>query len=142
MAADEGVATAAAPWRAPAHARAAVKVIVGAGFAVAGALTAPVAALVSRMCWRTGAVTVPYGLLLSAAGSVALVVLARAFSRHYAFATAVAWLVGLALVMRTTSGGGFLVAGDSLGWAFVLLDTAAVLTALLWSGRWLPSPLR
>lgn len=133
---------AAASWRAAAHARAVVSVVTGVVFAVAGALTAAAAVLASRMCWRTEAVTVPYGLLLSAAGSTAVVVLARASSRHHAVAAAVAWLVGLAAVMRTTTGGGFLVAGDSLGWAFVVVDTAAVLTALLWSGSRPLSPRR
>ncbi|MGI8702353.1 MAG: hypothetical protein ACR2JU_14340 [Nocardioidaceae bacterium] len=109
-------------------------VLAGAAFALVAFATAPVAALVSRMCWRSSGVTVPYGLALSAAGSMALVALARASSRLHGFVAGGAWLVGLAAVVRSTAGGGFLVAGDSLGWAFLVVDTVGVLAVLLWGG--------
>lgn len=109
--------------------------LIGVAFAVVAALTAPVAALVSRMCWRLEVVSVPYGLVLSALGSMAVVVLARASSRNHGIVAGVMWLLGLAAVMRSTAGGGFLVAGDALGWAFVVFNTLAVLMAMLWGGQ-------
>lgn len=130
MPGPEGIATAARP----APVRSIGGLLTAAGFALAGFVTAPVAALVSRMYWRPSGVTVPYGLVLSAAGSLAVVVLARAASRAYAFVAALGWLVGLALVVRNTPGGGFLVAGDGLGWGFLVVDTVAVGGALLWGG--------
>jgi len=127
---QEGVATAARPTRV----RSVGGLLTAAGLALAGFVTAPVAALVSRMYWRPGGVTMPYGLVISAAGSFAVVVLAGVASRAHAFVAAVGWLVGLALVVRNTPGGGFLVAGDGLGWAFLVVDTVSVGGALLWGG--------
>jgi hypothetical protein len=114
----------------------AVSVLLGVGFAALAFATAPAAALVSRMCLRPGWVTLPYGLLLSAAASLGVVVLARAVSRVHSFVAAAAWLVALGFVMKGTSGGGFLVADDALGWAFLILDTVLVLgSALVGGGR-------
>jgi hypothetical protein len=110
-------------------ARGAAGIAAGLGFAAMGFVTAPVAAVVSRMCWRTSAVTVPYGLLLSAAASLGVVLLARAVSRGVAAAAAAGWLVALGFVVNGTSGGGFLVASDALGWAFLILDCTVVLGA-------------
>lgn len=107
---------------------------VGLAFAVLGFVTAPLAALVSRMCWRPGPLTVPYGLLLSAAASLGVVVLARAVSRIYGVIAAAAWLVALAFVMKGTSGGGFVIANDALGWAFLVIDTSLVIGAALVGG--------
>lgn len=110
------------------------RLLAGAGFALLGAVTAPAAALVSRMCWRSAAGTLPYGLLLSAAASLSVVLLARAVSRRDGLVAAIAWLLGLVAVVRNTPGGGFLVAGDALGWGFLVVDTLAVAGALLWLG--------
>jgi hypothetical protein len=114
--------------------KAAASIGIGIAFAVLAFVTAPLAALVSRMCLRPGSVTIPYGLILSALASVAVVVLARAVARGYAFAAAGAWLVGLGFVVEGTSGGGFLVASDALGWSFLVLDTSAVIGAALLGG--------
>jgi hypothetical protein len=103
------------------------KVGIGIAVAIVAFVTAPLAALVSRMCLRPGAFTLPYGLVLSAAASLGVVVLARAVGRGYAFLAAAAWLVALGFVVEGTSGGGFVVADDSLGWSFLVVDTAAVL---------------
>ena len=111
----------------------AAKIGIGLGFAALGLVTAPAAALVSRMVWRTG-VTIPYGLVLSAAASLAVIVLARAVARGYAFVAAAAWLVALAVVLAGTPGGGFVVADDALGWAFLAVDCAVVLGATLLGG--------
>jgi hypothetical protein len=114
----------------------AARVAIGVGIALLAFATAPAAALVSRMAWRPGSVTLPYGLLLSAVASAAVIVIARSVGRGYAFLAAAAWLVALGFVVEGTSGGGFLVADDSLGWSFLVFDTAAVLgTSLLGGGR-------
>lgn len=122
-----------APRVSPAHG--AGSILVGLALAALALLTAPVAALVSRMCWRTELVTVPYGLVLSVGGSMAVVTLARAVSRGYGLLAAMGWIVGLGLVVNGTSGGSFVVAGDSLGWAFLVLGTVATIGAALWGGR-------
>jgi hypothetical protein len=85
------------------------------------------------MCLRPG-VTVPYGLVLSAAASMGVVVLARAVSRVVGLVAAAAWLVALGFVMNGTSGGGFIIADDALGWSFLVIDTAAVIGAALLGG--------
>ncbi len=130
MASGDGIAAATIRPRL----RKGLSVLAGVCFALLGLVTAPVAALVSRMCWRPGAITVPYGLVLSVAASLAVVVLARAVSRPHAFAAAAGWLVGLAYVLKGTSGGGFVVSSDALGWAFLVLGTVAVLGPVLRGG--------
>ena len=130
MSAEEGVAAAGSS----SGGRALRGLLIGVAFAAGAALTAPAGALVSRMCWRPDLVTVPYGLAISAAGSTGVVWLARESSRHHGVVAAVAWLLGLAAVMRSTPGGGFLVAGDALGWAFVVVDSVCVIAALVWRG--------
>lgn len=107
---------------------------IGLLFALLALVTAPLAALVSRMAWRPAALTIPYGLVLSAAASMGVVVLARAASRRHAFVAAAAWLVGLGLVMRGAPGGGFLIADDTLGWSFLVVATVAVIGAALLGG--------
>ncbi|MEJ7629736.1 MAG: hypothetical protein WKF54_09110 [Nocardioidaceae bacterium] len=114
--------------------RGGVGVVAGVALAALALVTAPVAALVSRMCWRPGIVTVPYGLVLAAAGSMAVVLLARSVSRAHGFAAAVAWMVGLAFVVNGTSGGSFVIAGDALGWAFLVVATVATLGSAVWGG--------
>jgi hypothetical protein len=109
-------------------------VAIGLAFAALGFVTAPAAALVSRMCLRPSPVTLPYGLLLSAAASLGVVVLARAVSRAYAFVAAAAWLVALGFVVNGTSGGGFVIADDALGWSFLVLDTLVVMGGALVRG--------
>jgi hypothetical protein len=109
-------------------------VAIGLAFAALGFVTAPAAALVSRMCLRPSPVTLPYGLLLSAAASLGVVVLARAVSRAYAFVAMAAWLVALGFVVNGTSGGGFVIADDALGWSFLVLDTLVVMGGALVRG--------
>jgi hypothetical protein len=122
----------AASTRRPTLARGGAGLATGAGLAVLGLVTAPVAALVSRMVWRSALVTVPYGLALSAAGSMAVVLLARAVSRRHALVAAAGWLVGLGFVVNGTSGGSFVVASDGLGWSFLVLSTLAAVAAAVW----------
>jgi hypothetical protein len=107
-------------------------VAVGAGSLVVGLLVAAAATLVSRMCWRPGSVTVPFGMVLAVAACAAVVLLARSVSRANGFAAAAGWLIGLGYVVNGTSGGGFLVAGDALGWSFLVLGTVASLGTALW----------
>lgn len=107
----------------------------GLALALLALVTAPVAALVSRMCWRPGLVTVPYGLVIAVAGSMSVVMLAGRVSRGYALLAAAAWIVGLGIVVNGTSGGSFLIASDGLGWAFLVLGTVATLATALWGGR-------
>ena len=110
-------------------------VLLGVAFALLAFVTAPTAALVSRMCWRPSLVTVPYGLVLSVAASAGVILLAGAVARGYALLAAAAWIVGLAFVVNGTSGGSFVIAGDTLGWAFLVLGTLATMGTALWGGR-------
>lgn len=109
-----------------------VRVALGVALALLALLTAPVAALVSRMCWRPDLVTVPYGLVLGVAGSMGVVVLAGAVSRGFGLLAAAGWILGLGFVVNGTSGGSFVVAGDALGWAFLVLGTVATVGTALW----------
>jgi hypothetical protein len=109
--------------------------VLGVALALVALVTAPLAALVSRMCWRPGPVTVPYGLALSLAGSMGVILLAGAVSRGYAILAAAAWILGLVFVVNGTSGGSFVIAGDALGWSFLVLGTVVTIGTSLWGGR-------
>jgi hypothetical protein len=111
------------------------RVALGIGLSGLGFVTAPVASLVSRMCWRPELVTVPYGLALAVAGSMAVVVLAGAVSRGFGLLAAAGWILGLGFVVNGTSGGSFIIAGDALGWAFLVLGTVATVGTALWGRR-------
>ena len=108
--------------------------VVGVAFAALALVTAPIAALVSRMVWRPGLMSVPYGLVLSAAASMAVVLLARAVSRGHALASAAAWIVGLGFVVKGSSGGSFVIASDALGWSFLVVGTVATVGSAVWGG--------
>jgi hypothetical protein len=84
------------------------------------------------MCWRPDLVTVPYGMVLAIAGSMSIVVLGGAVSRGFGLLTAVGWIVGLVFVVNGTSGGSFVIAGDALGWSFLVLGTLATLGTAMW----------
>jgi vacuolar-type H+-ATPase subunit I/STV1 len=109
-----------------------LRIALGITIVLVGVVTAAVAALVSRMCWRPDPVTVPYGLALAVAGSMAVVVLGASVSRGFGLLTAVGWIVGLVFVVNGTSGGSFVVAGDALGWSFLVLGTLVTLGTALW----------
>jgi hypothetical protein len=110
------------------------RVVLGLVVAALALVTSAVSALVSRMCWRPEPVTVPYGFVLAVAASMALVHLANAVSRGYGLIAAAAWILGLGFVVNGTSGGSFVIAGDALGWAFLVVGTVGTLVAALWSG--------
>ena len=129
--AEGGVRVARRTWSAN---RAAV-VLLGVALATLALVTAPVAALVSRMCWRPGLVTVPYGLVQSVTASMGVVILAGAVSRGYGALAAAAWIIGLVFVVNGTSGGSFVIASDALGWGFLILGTLGTLGAAMWGGR-------
>jgi hypothetical protein len=71
-----------------------------------------------------GGATVPWGLLVSLAGSVSLVVLARPVRRSAAVVAAVSWFAGVVVLLVR---GDTIVAGDGLGIAFLVIVTAGVL---------------
>lgn len=104
----------------------------GVGFFVLGGLVACAAALVSRFVWRPDPVSVPWGMVVAVGASASVVWLARAVSRTQGVIAAVGWLVGLGYVVKGTSGGGFLIASDGLGWGFLILGTVAALGSALW----------
>ncbi len=99
----------------------------GAGFVVAC-----LASLVSRIVWDVGPIAVPWGLVLSVAASVSLVVLARTIGRMPGFAAAGGWLVGLFYVFSPRAEGDYVIAGDALGYGFLLLSVLAVMIAAAW----------
>lgn len=106
--------------------------VLGAAIAVAigGLVTELMAAVVSRAAWRPDGLTVPWGLALAVAGSVAIVVLARAVSRGHGFVAAGGWVVGLAYLLAPRPQ--FVIAGDALGWGFIGLATGAVVVVAMW----------
>lgn len=111
----------------------ALSVVTGSAVATLSSLVAICAGLVSRGAWRTGALTVPWGLALGVAGSVAVVVIARAFAgRGVGFAAAAGWVGGVAAVLVWHPGGDYLFANDILGVGFLLGATGAVLAAAGW----------
>jgi hypothetical protein len=109
---------------------------------VISALVALCAGLVSRSAWRPGsvglpwdrlAITVPWGLVLAVAGSVSLVVIARALAgRAFGFIAAAGWVGGVAATLVWHPGGDYLFANDALGISFLLVATGAVLVAAGW----------
>lgn len=113
----------------------ALGVLLAVVLALVALVTAPTAALVSRMAWRPDLVTVPYGLVLGVGASIGVVLLAGAVTKAYGLLAAAAWLVGLAFVVKGTTGGSFVIAGDGLGWAFLLAGTVGTIGAALWGGR-------
>lgn len=109
-------------------------IIVGGGFALLGAVCAVFAAVVSRHVWRPGEVMLPWGVGLAVVGSVAVVLTARTQGRGQGLVAASGWLVGLLLVL-TGPGGDIVVAGDLLGYAFLLGATAAVAITAGWPSQ-------
>jgi hypothetical protein len=108
-------------------------VALGIAIAVVAALVAICASLVSRGAWRTGLVTVPWGLVLATAGSVALVVIARTLGgRGPGLAAGVGWIGGIAATLVFHPGGDYLLASDALGLSFLLVATGSVLLASGW----------
>jgi hypothetical protein len=69
--------------------------------------------------------------VVSLAGSVSLVVLARPVRRTAPMAAAVAWFAGVVLLLVR---GDTIVAGDGLGIAFLIVVTAGVLLATVVGG--------
>ncbi|MBA2444015.1 MAG: hypothetical protein H0V49_01620 [Nocardioidaceae bacterium] len=106
-------------------------IVVGGGFALLGALSAVFAALVSRHVWRPDELMLPWGVGLAVVGSVAVVLTARTLGKGHGLGAAGGWLVGLLLVL-SGPGGDIVVAGDLLGYAFLLGATAAVAITAGW----------
>lgn len=90
----------------------------------------------SRMVWRPGSpghsTTVPWGLVLGVAASVAVVLLARAISRQHGFAATAGWVVGLLGVLVGGRGGSYLIASDGLGYGFLVAAATATVLAVAW----------
>lgn len=92
------------------------------------------AGLVSRAVWRPGPVTVPWGLVLSIAGSVCAIGLARAIGgRRLGMAAGAGWLVGIGVVLFWHPGGDYLFASDGLGLTFLLAGPVGVTATALWA---------
>jgi hypothetical protein len=105
----------------------------GAAVVVVAAVVAVCASLVSRGVWRTPPVTLPWGLVLATAGSVALVVIARTLGgRGLGLAAGVGWVGGIAATLVFHPGGDYLLASDALGISFLLVATGGVLLASGW----------
>lgn len=112
----------------------ALSVAVAAALAAVSGVVAVCAGLVSRSAWRGSAGTVPWGLLLSVAGSVSLVVIARSLGRGLGVVSAGGWVVGVGVVLFWNPGGDYLFADDGLGVFFLLGGTGAVIAAAGWGG--------
>ncbi len=96
---------------------------------------AALAALVSRMAWRPGGIALPWGLILSIAASVGVVLLARAIGRPYGFAAAGGWIIGAGLVLGGRPEGDYLLAQDWLGLSFLLIAPVCVIVSAASAGR-------
>jgi len=55
-------------------------------------------------------------------------------ARSLSFAVAAGWIIGLAFLLAGGPGGDLIVIADTLGYAFMLLATAAVIVAAGWGG--------
>ncbi len=102
--------------------------------ALLGAMSAVFAAVVSRHAWRPDELMLPWGLVLSVAGSVSVVFAARSLGKAQGFIAAAGWILGLLLVLGGR-GGDIVVAGDLLGYAFLLGATGMVLVTAGWPQR-------
>ena len=109
----------------------------GLAAAVVGSLLVSLCAgLVSRAVWRTGSLTLPWGLLLSIAGSVCVVGLARAIGgRRLGIAAGASWLCGIGVVLFWHPGGDYVFASDGLGLTFLLAGPVAVTATALRTGQ-------
>jgi hypothetical protein len=83
----------------------------------------------SRGVWRPAAIVVPWGLALAVGGSVSGVLIARTVSRGHGFVAAAGWIIGVGALL---SRGDTIIAGDTLGYAFLLGCTAAVIGSAAW----------
>jgi hypothetical protein len=84
---------------------------------------------VSRGVWRPGSVVLPWGLALAIVGSSSGVLLARSIGRRHGFVAGAGWIVGVfALMARSDT----IIAGDWLGYAFLLGATATVIASAVW----------
>jgi hypothetical protein len=109
-----------------------VGVLTGLLVGAVGFIVAVLASLVSRVVWRTGLLDVPWGLGLAVAGSVSVVVLARAVGRLAGFAAAGGWLIGLFYVFSPRPEGDYIIASDALGYSFLALSVLAVMATAAW----------
>jgi hypothetical protein len=104
-------------------------IAIGGLIALGGVCLGVAAAWVSRGAWTFGDVVVPWGLVLSAAGSAAGVLLARAVRRGYGFVAVGGWIAGVGALMAR---GDTVLAGDWLGYAFLLGVTIVVIGSAAW----------
>lgn len=86
---------------------------------------------VSRAVWRVGTASVPWGLAFSVVASVSAVWLAGELDRRLRYVVAGGWVVGVLVLMGRSD---TIVAGDGLGYGFLLGGTIAVVGAALWGG--------
>ena len=107
------------------------------GIALLGAWVAALGAVVHRMTTDLGAVRLPWGLLLAL-----LAVLLGALASEQLVRVGGAWFglgwTAVLLLQQVQTSGSYLVAGDTLGWAFMgggLLACAAVVVLAGRAGR-------
>jgi hypothetical protein len=98
---------------------------------VVGVLVGVCAGWVSRAVWRVGDVALPWGLVVSFAGSVAFVVLARSVRQLAPLVAAASWFVGVVVLLVR---GDTIIAGDGLGIGFLVIVTLGVLLAATLGG--------
>lgn len=111
-----------------------VGVLMAAVVAALSLVVAVLSGLLSRAAWRPDDVVLPWGLLLGVGASVATVVLARRLSRALGFAAGGGWVAGLGALLYGRPEGDYVIAGDLLGKAFLLVATVAVLATAMWPG--------
>jgi hypothetical protein len=107
-------------------------VAVGATAALVGVC----AGWVSRAVWRVGpadlpTIAIPWGLLLSLAGSVSLIALVRPLRRAAPLVAALCWFAGVVVL---TVRGDTIVAGDARGISFLIVVSIAVLLSATVTG--------
>jgi hypothetical protein len=83
----------------------------------------------SRGVWRPASLVLPWGLALAVGGSVSGVLIARTLGRGQGFVAAAGWVTGVGALL---SRGDTVIAGDTLGYLFLLGCTAAVICSAAW----------
>jgi hypothetical protein len=105
------------------------------GAALLGAGIDVLALAIHREVWRPGSLTLPWGLLLGLATSLACGVAAAILAgrRLGGMSFTVGWIAVLFLALQGRPEGDFVVAADPLGWAFLAIGVTSMGLLLGWA---------
>jgi hypothetical protein len=117
-------------------ARLVVAAATGLGAALLGACVDVLALAIHREVWRPGSLTLPWGLVLGlatslACGAAAAMLVGR---RLGGVSYALGWVAVLFVALQGRPEGDFVVAADPLGWAFLAIGVTSMGLLLGWAG--------